>query len=86
MPISLHIPNLVKFYQFVLKILSENEKVNSIKGHNSNLRKMTNNNPNLHLVDINGHTTWSNPINLSGKLILDEILTAVKGHNSVTIF
>ena len=55
MPISLHIPNLVKFYQFVLKILSENQKVKSIKGHNSvtNLRKMTNNNSNLHLVNIN---------------------------------
>ena len=47
-----------KIYQFVLKILSENKKVNSIKGHNSNLRKMTNNNPNLHLVDINGHTKF----------------------------
>ena len=58
MPISLHIPNLVKFYHFVIKILSENEKVKSIKGHNSvtNLRKMTNNNLNLHLVNINSHT------------------------------
>ena len=65
MPISLHIPNLVKFYQFVLKILSENEKVKSIKRHNSNLRKITNNNPNLHLVDINGHTkTMCNKPNL----------------------
>ena len=29
-----------------------------MKGHNyaTNLRKMTNNNPNLHLVNINGHT------------------------------
>ena len=60
MPISLHIPNLVKLYQFVLKIMSENEKVKSIMGHNSvtNLRKMTNNNPNLHLVNINGHTKF----------------------------
>ena len=49
-----------KFYQFVLKILSENEKVKSIKGHNSvtNLRKMTNNNLNLHLVNINGHAKF----------------------------
>ena len=70
MPISLHIQNLVKFYQFDLKIMSENEKVKSIKGHNSvtNLRKVTNNNPNLHLVNINGHKkSGQNYFNLSEK-------------------
>ena len=58
MPISMHIPNLVKFYQFILRILSENEEVKSIMGHNfvTDFRKMTNNNPNLHLVNINRHT------------------------------
>ena len=67
MPISLHIPNLVKFYHFVIKILSENEKVKSIKGHNSvtNLRKMTNNNPNLHLVNINSHTKFGKILSMS---------------------
>ena len=44
--------NLVKFCQFVLKILSRNKILTSIKGHNSvtNLRKMTGNNPNLDIV------------------------------------
>ena len=67
MPISLHIPNLVKFYHFVIKILSENEKVKSIKGHNSvtNLRKMTNNNLNLHLVNINSHTKFGKILSMS---------------------
>ena len=51
---------LVIFGQFVLKILSENEKVKSITGHNSvtNLQKMINNNPSLHLVYINVHTKF----------------------------
>ena len=33
--ISIHMQKFVKFYQFVLKILSENEILTSIKGHNS---------------------------------------------------
>ena len=89
MPISLHIPNLVKFYPFVLKILSKNEKVKSVMGLNSvtHFRNMTNKNTNLHLVNIKFiYKIWSNSINLSGKWILDEILTAVKGHNSATFF
>ena len=46
---------LGKFCQFVLKILSGNEILKSIKGHNSvtNLQKMTGNNPNLDLGNIN---------------------------------
>ena len=67
MSISLHIPNLVKFHHFVSKILSKNEKVKSIKGHNSNLRKMTNNNPNLHLVDINGHTKFGQILSIGAE-------------------
>ena len=41
MLISSHIPYLVKFYKFVLKILSENGMVKSINGHISviNLQK-----------------------------------------------
>ena len=55
--ISKHIQNLMKFCQFVLKILSGNKILTSIKGHNSvtNLPKMTVNNPNLNLVNINAH-------------------------------
>ena len=51
--------NLVRFYQFVLKILSGNEILTSIKGHNSIkiLHKMTCNNPKLDLVNADVHTT-----------------------------
>ena len=47
------IQNLVKFHQFVLKILSGNEILTSIKDHSSviHLRKLTCNNPNLDLVN-----------------------------------
>ena len=47
--------NLIKFYQFVHKILSRNKILTFTKGHNSdvNLRKQTPNNPNLALVKVN---------------------------------
>ena len=53
----MHVQNLVKFYQFVLKILSGNDILTSIKGHNSviNLWKLTCNNPNLDVVNINAY-------------------------------
>ena len=56
----MHTQNLVKFYQFALKILSENENLTSIKRHNSVmiLLKMTGYNPNLDLVNINAHTEF----------------------------
>ena len=52
------IQNLVGFCQFVLKILSGNEILMSIKGHNSVKiwRKMTGNNPKLDLVNVDVHT------------------------------
>ena len=52
------IQNLVKFCPLVLKILSGNEILTSIKGHNSvaNLRKMTLYNPNLDLINVNVYT------------------------------
>ena len=48
------IQNLVRFCQFVLKILSRNEILTSIKGHNTVkiLRKMMGNNPKLDLVNV----------------------------------
>ena len=54
------IQNLVGFCQFVLKILSRNEILTSIKGHNSVkiLRKMTGNNPKLDLVNDDVHTKF----------------------------
>ena len=54
------IQNLVKFCPLVLKILSENEILTSIKGHNSvaNLHKMALYNPNLDLYNANVHTNF----------------------------
>ena len=54
------IQNLVRFCLFVLKILSGNEILKSIKGRNSVkiLRKMTGNNPKLDLVNDDLHTKF----------------------------
>ena len=54
------IQNLVRFCQFVLKILSGNKILTSIKGHNSVkiLRKMTGNNPKLDIVNVDVHTKF----------------------------
>ena len=60
----MHKQNLVKFHQLVLKILSGNEILNkiltSVEAHNSvtNSGKMTFNDPNLDLVNINAHTKF----------------------------
>ena len=55
------IQNLVVFCEFVFKILSENEILKSMKGRNSVkiLRKMTDNNPKLDLVNVDVHTKFS---------------------------
>ena len=52
------IQNLDGFCHFVLKILSSNEILKSIKGRNSvkNLRKTMGNNPKLDLVNVDVHT------------------------------
>ena len=54
------IQNLVRFCQFVLKILSGNEILTSIKGRNSVkiLRKTTGNNPKLDIVNFDVHTKF----------------------------
>ena len=54
------IQNLVGFCQFVLKILSGNEILMSIKGRNSVkiLRKMMGNNPKLDLVNVDVQTKF----------------------------
>ena len=51
---------LVGFCQLVLKILSGNEILTSIKGRNSIkiLRKMKGNNPKLDLVNVDVHTNF----------------------------
>ena len=55
-----YIQNLVGFCQFVLKILSGNEILTSIKGRNSVniLRKMMGNIPKLDLVYVDVHTKF----------------------------
>ena len=54
------IQNLVRFCKLVLKILSGNEILTSIKGRNSVklLQKMTGNNPKLDLVNVDVHTKF----------------------------
>ena len=54
------IQNLVRFCQFVIKILSGNKILTSIKGRNSVkiLRKMTGNIPKLDLVNVDVHTKF----------------------------
>ena len=56
----MRIQNLVRFCRFVLKILSGNKILMSIKGRNSDkvLRKMTGNNPKLDLVNVDLHTKF----------------------------
>ena len=54
------IQNLVRFCQFVLKILSRNEILTSIKGLNSDKisKKIMGKNPKLDLVNIDVHTKF----------------------------
>ena len=54
------IHNLVSFCQFVLKLLSKNQILTSIKGHNSvaNLRKTMIYNNNVDLVNDNVYTKF----------------------------
>ena len=54
------IKNLVKFCPLVLKILSGNEILTPIKGHNSvaNLRNLTLYNPNLDIIYANVYTKF----------------------------
>ena len=56
----MRIQNLVRFCQFVLKILTENKILTSIKGLNSVkiLRKMMGNNHKLELVNVDVHTKF----------------------------
>ena len=63
--------------------MSENEILTSIKGHNSatNLQKMSGNNPNQDLVNINVYCVIS-PFVLK-ILSRNEILTSIKGHNAI---
>ena len=63
------IQNLVRFYQFVLKILSGNEILTSIKGRNSIkiLHKMTCNNPKLDHINIDVHTKFGQILSIGSR-------------------
>ena len=65
------IQNLVGFCLFVLKILSGNKILTSIKGRNSVkiLRKMTGNNPKLDLVNVDVHTKFGRILSLRSQYI-----------------
>ena len=61
--------NLVRFCQLVLKILSGNEILTSIKGSNSAkiLRKIKGNNPKLDLVNVNVHTKFGQILSIGSQ-------------------
>ena len=63
------IQNLVQFCPLVLKILSGNKIMTSIKGQNSvaNLQKMTLYNPNLDLVNANVYTNFGYILSIGSK-------------------
>ena len=63
------IQNLVRFCLFVLKILSRNEILMSIKGCNSVkiLRKMTGNDTKLDLVNVGVHTKFGQILSIRSR-------------------
>ena len=63
------IQNLVKFCPFILKILSGNEILTSIKGRNSvaNLRNLTLYNPNLDIINVNVYTKFSSILSIGSQ-------------------
>ena len=63
------IQNLVKFCPLVLKILSGNEILTSIKGHNSvaNLQKITFYYPNLDLINVNVYTKFDSILSIGSQ-------------------
>ena len=81
------IQNLVLFCQFVLKILSKNQILTSIKGRNSvaNLRKTKIYNTNLDVVTENVYTNFGLILSIRSQDIekKKKILTSIKGRNSV---
>ena len=64
-----HMTKMVRFCQFVLKILSGNKILTSIKGRNTVkiLRKMTGNNHKLYLVSVDVHTKFGQILTISSQ-------------------
>ena len=82
----MHTQNLVTFYQLVLRILSDNENLSSIKGHYSaiHFREMTGNKSNIDLVNITAHTKFGQILSIiSQDIERKQNLTSIKGHKSV---
>ena len=80
------IQNLVLFCQFVLKIVSKNQILTSIKDCNSvaNLRKTQIYKTNLDLVTDNVYTKFRLNLSRSVKILSkNQILMSIKGRNSV---
>ena len=79
------IQNLVLFCKFVLKILSKNQFLTSIKGRNSfaNLRKTMIYNTNIDLVNDYVYTKFGLNRLVFKILSKNQILTSIKGRNSV---
>ena len=78
---------MVKFCQFVLKILSGNEILAFIKGHNSgkNVQKIMCNNPKLYLVNMNAYIKFGDILSIFSRCRAgNKILAKIKGHTSVT--
>ena len=63
------IQNLVKFRPLVLKILSGNKILRSIKGRNcvANLRNLTLYNPNLDIINVNVYTKFGSILSISSQ-------------------
>ena len=63
------IQKLVKFCPLVLKILSGNEILTSIKGRNSvaNLRNLTLNNPDVDTINVNVYTKFGKILSIGSK-------------------
>ena len=63
------IQNLVKFCPLVLKILSGNKILRSIKGRNSvaNLQNLTLYNPNLDIINVNVHTKFGEILSIGSQ-------------------
>ena len=82
------IQNLVKFCPSILKILSKNQFLTSIKGCNSvaNLRKMTLYNSNIDLVNGNVYTNLVKFCpSILKILIKNQFLISIKGRNSASL-
>ena len=81
------VQTLVSFCQFVLKILSKNQILTSIKGRNSlaNLRKTTIYYTKVDLVNDNVYTKFGlNGLFVFKILSKNSILTLIKGSNAVS--